>query len=219
MSLKNLLSINLPAVSKSTPYWRALKICSLLFLIPEVILAFAFLFEMVTLAELFLISVFLLVLWPIEPLILRMRNDRTYLILIYIVLVPAIVFLVTMEISDRYYVKCVLRSYLQGEDYHGKSNSLLWFASSNAIAYTQFLIEESEFLRQSALEAKGIKLLAECDRAKSVSCLRRRIKERMGTLERRVFDTGYNGKCLNVSYEAMHAKYERLLKSLSGCSP
>ena len=53
-----------------------MKVCSLLFLLPEVILAVALLFNQVTLTDFWQISLGLLVLWPMMPLILRMK-ERT----------------------------------------------------------------------------------------------------------------------------------------------
>lgn len=149
MGLKKLLTTEMPTISKSTPYWRALKVCSLLFLLPEIVLIFALLFKQVTLTEFWQISLFLLVLWPMMPLILRMKNDKTFLIITGSVLIVIVALLTAMKICDQYYVKSVFEAYLQGEDYQRKSDSLSKFASSNAIAYAQFLIDESDFLRQS----------------------------------------------------------------------
>ena len=61
MGLKKLLTTEMPSISKSTPYWRALKVCSLLFLLPEAAMIFALLFNQVTLTEFWQISLFLLV--------------------------------------------------------------------------------------------------------------------------------------------------------------
>ena len=87
------------------------------------------------------------------PLILRMKNDKTFLIITGSVLIVMVALLTAMKICDQYYVKSVFEAYLQGEDYQRKSDFLSKFASSNAIAYTQFLIDESNFLRQGLLKA------------------------------------------------------------------
>ena len=59
MILKKLLTTEMPTISKSTPYWRALKVFSLLFLLSEIVLIFALLFKQVTLTE----------FWQISPLL------------------------------------------------------------------------------------------------------------------------------------------------------
>ena len=179
MSIKKLLTAEIPTISKSTPYWRALKVCSLLFLLPEIVLIFALLFKQVTLTEFWQISLFLLVLWPMMPLILRMKNDKTFLIITGSVLIVMVALLTAMKICDQYYVKSVFEAYLQGEDYQRKSDFLSKFASSNAIAYTQFLIDESDFLRQGVLEAKQIKEKSEHGHVEEICKLRNRITEHM----------------------------------------
>ena len=89
MNLKKLLMTEMPTISKSTPYWRTLKVCSLLFLLPEVAMIFALLFNQVTLTEFWQISLFLLLLWPIEPFVLRMK-ERT----LFVAIVAAVTILV-----------------------------------------------------------------------------------------------------------------------------
>ena len=81
MNLKKLLMTEMPTISKSMPYWSAFKVCSLLFLLPEAAMIFALLFNQVTFTEFWQISLFLLLLWPIEPIVLRMK-ERTMLVII-----------------------------------------------------------------------------------------------------------------------------------------
>ena len=91
MGLKKLLTTEMPTISKSTPYWRALKVCSLLFLLPEVILAVALLFNQVSLTDFWQISLGLLVLWPLAPIVLRMKARALFVV---IAVVSAILFIV-----------------------------------------------------------------------------------------------------------------------------
>ena len=98
MSLKKILTTEMPTLSKSTPYWRALKVCSLLFLLPEIVLVFALLFKQVTLTEFWQISLFLLVLWPIEPIVLRMK-ERTLFVVIAVL--SAILLIAFVLLKDR----------------------------------------------------------------------------------------------------------------------
>lgn len=121
MGLKKLFATEMPTISKSTSYWRAFKVCSLLFLLSEAAMLFALLFNQVTLTEFWQISLFLLVLWPMMPLILRMKNDKTFLIITGSVLIVMVALLTAMKICDQYYVKSVFEAYLQGEDYQRKS--------------------------------------------------------------------------------------------------
>lgn len=215
MGLKKLLTTEMPTISKSTPYWRALKVCSVLFLLPEIVLVFALFFKQVTLTEFWQISLFLLVLWPMMPLILRMKNDKTFLIITGSVLIVIVALLTAMKICDQYYVKSVFEAYLQGEDYRRKSDSLSKFASSNAIAYAQFLIDESDFLRQSVLEAKQIKEKSGHGQTDEICKLRNRITEHMGGLDDRFIITGYSNRSSVVGFEALRKKYDHLTNSLS----
>ena len=94
MSLKKLLKTEMPTISKSTPYWRALKVCSLLFLLPEIVLVFALLFKQVALTEFWQISLFLLVLWPLEPIVLRMKDRTLFLTIAAAVMILLIAFVI-----------------------------------------------------------------------------------------------------------------------------
>lgn len=100
MNLKKLLTTEMPTISKSTPYWRALKFCSLLFLLPEVILAIAVLFNQVTLTDFWQISLGLLVLWPLAPIALRMKE---WILLVVIAVVSVILFIafVLLNVSKK----------------------------------------------------------------------------------------------------------------------
>ena len=215
MILKKLLTTEMPTISKSTPYWRALKVFSLLFLLSEIVLIFALLFKQVTLTEFWQISLFLLVLWPMMPLILRMKNDKTFLVITGSVSIVMVALLTAMKICDQYYVKSVFEAYLQGEDYQRKSDFLSKFASSNAIAYTQFLIDESDFLRQGVLEAKQIKEKSEHGHAEEICKLRNRITEHMSGLDERFITTGYSNRSSLVGFEAIRKKYDHLTNSLN----
>ena len=217
MNLKKLLMTEMPTISKSTPYWRALKVCSLLFLLPEVALIFALLINQVTLTEFWQISLFLLLLWPIMPMILRMKNNRLLGVITCVVLIVIVTFLVSVKIADHYYVKKVFGSYLQGEDYQRESDSLSKFASSNAISYTKFLIDESEFLRRSVLEANQLKEKSGHDQPEEICKLRKRIIEHMRGLEERFIATGYNRNTV-VGFEALREKYNHLSDSLERIS-
>ena len=218
MILKKLLTTEMPTISKSTPYWRALKVFSLLFLLSEIVLILALLFKQVTLTEFWQISLFLLVLWPMMPLILRMKNDKTFLVITGSVSIVMVALLTAMKICDQYYVKSVFEAYLQGEDYQRKSDFLSKFASSNAIAYTQFLIDESDFLRQGVLEAKQIKEKSEHGHAEEICKLRNRITEHMSGLDERFITTGYSNRSSVVGFEAIRKKYDHLTNSLNGTS-
>ena len=100
MGLKKLLTTEMPTISKSTPYWRALKVCSLLFLLPEVILAVALLFNQVSLTDFWQISLGLLVLWPLAPIVLRMKARALFVV---IAVVSAILFIafVLLNVSKK----------------------------------------------------------------------------------------------------------------------
>ena len=150
------------------------------------------------------------------PLILRMKNDKTFLIITGSVLIVMVALLTAMKICDQYYVKSVFEAYLQGEDYQGNSDSLSKIASSNAIAYTQFLIEESEFLRRSVLEAKKLKEKSGNDLIAEICRLRERVVEHMGGLNERFIATGYSNRTSVVGFDALRGKYDRLSNSLKG---
>ena len=152
------------------------------------------------------------------PLILRMKNDKTFLIITGSVLIVMVALLTAMKICDQYYVKSVFEAYLQGEDYQRKSDFLSKFASSNAIAYTQFLIDESDFLRQGVLEAKQIKEKSEHGHAEEICKLRNRITEHMSGLDERFITTGYSNRSSLVGFEAIRKKYDHLTNSLNGTS-
>ena len=100
MNLKKLLTTEMPTISKSMPYWSAFKVCSLLFLLPEAAMIFALLLNQVTLTEFWQISLFLLLLWPIEPIVLCMK-ERTLLVIIVaavaILLIAAVILFVPTE--------------------------------------------------------------------------------------------------------------------------
>ena len=176
------------------------------------------LFKQVTLTEFWQISLFLLVLWPMMPLILRMKNDKTFLVITGSVSIVMVALLTAMKICDQYYVKSVFEAYLQGEDYQRKSDFLSKFASSNAIAYTQFLIDESDFLRQGVLEAKQIKEKSEHGHVEEICKLRNRITEHMSGLDERFITTGYSNRSSVVGFEAIRKKYDHLTNSLNGTS-
>ena len=101
MGLKKLLTTEMPTISKSTPYWRALKVCSLLFLLPEVILAVALLFNQVTLTDAWQISLGLLVLWPMMPLILRMKERTLFGVITAAVTILLIAFVVLFMPTEK----------------------------------------------------------------------------------------------------------------------
>ncbi len=218
MDLKKLLTTEIPTISKSTSYRGSLKACSLLFILAEAFLAVALQFNYVTSTEFWQITLGLFVLWPITPLILRMKNDKSFFIITGSVLIAIVALLATMKVCDQYYVKSVFGGYLQGEDYQRKSGSLSKFASSNAIAYTQFLIDECVFLRQSVLEAKQLKEKSEHGLEEDFSELRNRIMERMCGLNERFAATGYSNKSSEVGLESLRGKYGQLLKSIPGNS-
>ena len=94
MGLKKLLTTEMPTISKSTPYWRAFKVCSLLFLLPEIVLVFALLFNQLTLTEFWQISLFLLLLWPMMPLILRMKERLLFDVIAAAVTILLIAFVI-----------------------------------------------------------------------------------------------------------------------------
>lgn len=216
MDLKKLLTTEMPTISKSTPYWEALKVCSLLFLLPEAVMIFALLFKQVTLTEFWQISLFLLLLWPIMPMILRIKKNRLLGVVICVVLIIIVAFLVSMKIADHFYIKKVFRSYLQGEDFQRQSDSLLKFASSNAISYTKFLIEESEFFRRSVFEANLLKESSRHDQTEEICKLRKRIREHLRELDERFIATGYSNKNTVVVFELLRGKYNHLSDSLEG---
>lgn len=93
MNLKKLLMTEMPTISKSMPYWSAFKVCSLLFLLPEAAMIFALLLNQVTFTEFWQISLFLLLLWPIEPIVLRMK-ERT----LFVAIVAAVTILVIASV-------------------------------------------------------------------------------------------------------------------------
>ena len=78
MNLKKSLLIEIPTISKSTPYWRALKICSLLFLPLEAVIVFALLLDQVTLTEFGQISLGLFVFWLVAPIFLRIKERALF---------------------------------------------------------------------------------------------------------------------------------------------
>ena len=94
MGLKKILTTEMPTISKSTPYWRALKVCSLLFLLPEVILAVALLFNQVTLTDFWQISLGLLVLWPLAPIVLRIKEQTLFGVIAAAVTILLIAFVI-----------------------------------------------------------------------------------------------------------------------------
>ena len=100
MNLKKLLTTEMPTISKSTPYWRALKVCSLLFLLPELILAVALLFNQVTITDFWQISLGLLVLWPLAPIVLRMK-ERTLFVAIAVVSAILFIAFVLLNVSKK----------------------------------------------------------------------------------------------------------------------
>lgn len=100
VGLKKLLATEIPTISKSTSYWRAFKVCSLLFLLPEVVMLFALLFNQVTLTEFWQISLFLLLLWPIEPIVLRMK-ERTLSVVIVAAVTILLIAVVICNVSKK----------------------------------------------------------------------------------------------------------------------
>ena len=100
MNLKKLLMTAMPTISNSTPYWRALKVCSLLFLLPEVILAFALLLNQITLMDFWQISLGLLLLWPLAPIVLRMK-ERTLLVIIVAAVAILLIAVVICNVSKK----------------------------------------------------------------------------------------------------------------------
>lgn len=150
-------------------------------------------------------------------MILKMKNNRLLGVIICVVLIVIITFLVSVKIADHYYVKKVFGSYLQGEDYQRESDSLSKFASSNAISYTKFLIDESEFLRRSVLEANQLKEKSGHDQPEEICKLRKRIIEHMRGLEERFIATGYNRNTV-VGFEVLREKYNHLSDSLERIS-
>ena len=94
MGLKKILTTEMPTISKSTPYWRALKVCSLLFLLPEVILAVALLFNQVTLTDFWQISLGLLVLCPLAPIVLRIKEQTLFGVIAAAVTILLIAFVI-----------------------------------------------------------------------------------------------------------------------------
>ncbi|MGN0846411.1 MAG: hypothetical protein ACI4RA_03390 [Kiritimatiellia bacterium] len=218
MNLKKLLTTEMPTISRSTPYWRALKVCSPLFLLPEVILAFTLPFNQITPTEFWAISLVLLILWPMTPLILRMKNDRKFFIVIGLVMMALVILLATMKICDHHYVKSVFGAYLRGEDHQRTPDYLSRFASSNVIAYTQFLIDESEFLRRSVLEARQLEEKSSHGWSEELRDLRKRVVEHMGGLDERFITTGYSNGSSVVGFEAIRGKYDHLTNSLKGVS-
>ena len=100
MGLKKLLTTEMPTISKSMPYWSAFKVCSLLFLLPEAAMIFALLFNQVTLTEFWQISLFLLLLWPIEPIVLRMK-ERTMLVIIVAAVAILLIAVVICNVSKK----------------------------------------------------------------------------------------------------------------------
>ena len=115
MNLKKLLMTEMPTISKSTSYWRAFKVCSLLFLLSEAAMLFALLFDQVTLTEFWQISLFLnqitlmdfwqislglLLLWPLAPIVLRMK-ERTLLVIIVAAVAILLIAVVICNVSKK----------------------------------------------------------------------------------------------------------------------
>ena len=100
MGIKKLLATEMPTISKSMPYWSAFKVCSLLFLLPEAAMIFALLFNQVTLTEFWQISLFLLLLWPIEPIVLRMK-ERTLSVVIVAAVTILLIAVVICNVSKK----------------------------------------------------------------------------------------------------------------------
>lgn len=215
MSLKKILTTEIPTIHRGTPYWRAVKVCALMVFLAEVIMVLALLLNHVSLTEFSQISLSLLLLWPIMPMILRVRSIGIFSV-VCAVLVAILVSMMAMKIGGQYYIKNVFGAYLQNEDYHARSDSLSKFASSNAIIYTRFLIDESDFLKRIVLEAKQLKEKNKHAKTEEISKLRKLIIERMDGLDERLIATGYHNSNSVVACEALRRKYSHLLNSLEG---
>ena len=77
-----------------------MKLCSLLFLLPEVILAIALLFNQVSLTDFWQISLGLLVLWPLAPIVLRMKARALFVVIAVVSAILLIAF-VLLNVSKK----------------------------------------------------------------------------------------------------------------------
>lgn len=219
MNFKKLLVAKMPVVSRDTPYWRALGICSLMFLLAEVVMSLGLLFRQIKVNEFLQISAGLLVLLPLSPLFLRMKNGKGFGIIMGVSVMAIVVLLLSaVSICDQYYVNKVFESYLKGEDYQSKATPLSAIASPNAIAYTKFFMGERDFLVEKVREAKRLMDKAEHDQSWTEEVLEFRecVTARMLELEGRFHATGYCNKKTSSYVRDVHAQYERLLKVILG---
>ena len=216
MRIKRFLFIKMPTLTKATPYWKALKVFSIILGLAEVMLLIAAAFRTIAWLEFGQISLGLLVLLFFLPLLFRM-SKRLFFVLSSGAILIVFLFLIFQTFGDRYFSQQVFDSYLKGEDYHAKVNSLAIIASSNAIAHTQLVIDEIEFISQGVKEAKKCREHPSPEKISNLISLKAKTEERMARLDSRFSETGYCNKSASANEKTVKSMYHKMLLYLDEC--
>ncbi len=216
MRIKRFLFIKMPTLTKATPYWKALIVFSIILGLAEVMLLIAAAFRTIAWLEFGQISLGLLVLLFFLPLLFRM-SKRLFFVLSSGAILIVFLFLIFQTFGDRYFSQQVFDSYLKGEDYHAKVNSLAIIASSNAIAHTQLVIDEIEFISQGVKEAKKCREHPSPEKISNLISLKAKTEERMARLDSRFSETGYCNKSASANGKTVKSMYHKMLLYLDEC--
>ena len=207
--LKNLLHKELPTFSKRTAYWQLLKVLAIILVAPELLVLLSVPFGYVSWVEFRQISFGFLMIIFIAPLFLRMKGKALFIFLgvSFVIMLFALFFHTAGEI---YYSKCVINSYLKGEDYQSKANSLSFLASTNAAAHTQLVINEIEFLKSLSQYANEYDYYSVSNDIDHLSALKSNIADHMTGFDERFLATGYRNSSAHGIEEAIKGKYAQL---------
>ncbi len=206
----------MPTITRTTSYWRALKNFALIFLLADAMLFLSVVFGLVAWLEFFQMSAFLLTALFLAPFLFRIR-ERSLLVFLGLATISFFLFLIFQTLGDRYFSQQVFDSYLKGGDYHAKVNSLAIIASSNAIAHTQLVIDEIEFIRQGVKEAKKFRDHPSPEKISHLISLKAKTEERMARLDSRFSETGYCNKSASANEKTVKSMYHKMLLYLDEC--
>ena len=206
--LKKLLHTELPTFSKTCAYWQCLKVLAIIFVVPELLVLISVPFGSVSWVEFRQISFGFLMIIFVAPLFLRMKAKSLFIFLgvSFVIMLFALLFHTT---GESYYSQCVIDSYLKGEDYQSKANSLSFLACTNAVAHTQLVINEIEFLKSLSQYANEYDYSVSND-IDHLSALKSNIADHLTGFDERFLATGYRNKSAQSIEETIKGKYAQL---------
>ena len=206
----------MPTITKATPYWQALKVLALIFLLAEILLLLSAALRLILWLEFFQMSFFLLTALFLGPLLFRI-GERSLFVFLGLTTFFVFLLLIFQTLGDRYFSQQVFNSYLKGEDYHAKANSLSIIASSNAMAHTQLVIDEFEFIRQCVQDVKQYEDVPSIDKKAHLASLKSKLEDRMDGLDNRFSETGYCNRSASANEKTVKSMYHKMLLYLDEC--